>query len=195
MKTKNLIPLIIFLTLIPIVSSICCEKNKECQVSETCQDAACGACRITVYNRSGTVKIPQDDMERVSIYLYTFNISETALDYGTYPYAINCTNNKMCQGPCQIEVMQECEGENEAFYLYIVAIIIFFILVALGYYYTEGVFVMVAGFLATIIGIVIFIYGFPNLTSVFLKNSISVVIWGVGAYLIIAPAMDWFESW
>jgi len=187
--------IILMVLLIPIVYGICCEKGKKCIISETCQDAACGNCSITVYNRSGVIEVPQASMNKISFYTYTFNISEDALNYGTYPYAINCTNNKICQGDCRVEVMQECEGENEEYYLYIITITIFFILVILGYWKREGWFTMIAGILAMIIGIVLFNYGFPNLTNEFLKNAIVVVIWGVGAYLILAPAMELFESW
>jgi len=187
--------ILLMILLIPVVYGICCEKGKKCIISEICQDAACGDCRITVYNRSGTVKIPQDDMEEISSYLYTFNISKDTLDYGTYPYAINCTNNKICQGVCLVEVMQECEGENEEYIFYMVSIGIFFVLVILGWWKTEGIFIMIAGMLAMIIGIALFIYGFPNLTNEFLKNVIVVVIWGTGAYLILVPAMEFFESW
>lgn len=192
---KWLIYTLILLTLIPIIEGICCEKNKNCVIAETCQDAACGDCRITVYNRSGTVKIEQTDMAKTTEYLYTFNASTNLNNYGTYPYTINCSNDRICQGDCHVEVVQECEGENEEFYLYIVALIVFFILLGLGYYFEEGVFIMIDGMLVTIIGIVIFIYGFPNLTNIFLKNSISIVLWGVGAYLILAPAMEFFENW
>lgn len=192
---KWIIILLMVLVAIPIIEAICCEKSKNCVISETCQDAACGNCSITVYNRSGVVEIAQSEMEVITPYTYTFNASTSLSEYGTYPYAINCTNNKICQGPCQVEIKRECEGENEEFYLYIIAIVIFFILVGLGYYYEEGVFVIISGMLAAIIGIVIFIYGFPGLTNTFLKNSMSVIIWGIGAYLILAPAMQFFEEW
>jgi len=191
---KHLIILLMVL-LIPVVYGICCEKGKKCVISETCQDAACGNCSITVYNRTGVIEVPLSGMNRISVYTYTFNISKDVLTYGTYPYAINCTNNKICQGVCQVEVMQECEGENEEFYLYIIALVVFFILVYLGYHYEEGIFVMIAGMLAMIIGITLFIYGFPNLTNTFLRTSIALPFWGVGAYLILAPAMEFFESW
>lgn len=187
---KKLILFLLLILLVPLVSGICCEKGKKCIVSETCQDAACGDCKITVYNRSGVVEIPQDDMVKISEYTYTFNISKDELTYDTYPYTINCTDNKICQGVCQIEVMQECEGENAEYIFYIIAIGIFFLLVILGWWKGDGIFIMIAGMLAMIIGITLFNYGFPNLTNVFLKNSIVAVIWGVGAYLIIAPGME-----
>lgn len=191
---RKLTLLLIFLVLIPSLNAICCEKNKDCVISETCQDAACGNCSIIVYNRSGTTMISRTSMEVVNPYLYTYNASTNLSNYGTYPYAINCTNDKICQGVCQVEVVQECEGENEEFYLYIVSFVIFAILVYLGYHYGIGIFVMIAGMLATIIGIVIYIYGFPNLTNDFLKYSIAIIIWGVGAYFILAPALEYFKE-
>lgn len=192
---KKIMLMLIVLLFIPIIEGICCEKSKDCVISETCQDGNCGNCSIEIYNRTGTLIVEKANMSMVNSYLYTFNATTTLEDYGTYPYVINCTPSKLCQGDCQVEVVQECEGENEEFYLYILSFIIFAILVGLGYYYTEGIFVVIAGMLASIIGIVIYIYGFPNLTSTFLKTSIALVIWGVGAYLILAPAMQFYEDW
>ena len=94
-----------------------------------------------------------------------------------------------------MDVVQECEGVSEEYQLYVVVSIIFFILVGLGYYYEIGEFVMIAGILAMIIGINIFNYGFPHLSNEFLRNAIVMIIWGVGAYLIIAPAIEFFENW
>ena len=186
---------LILLLLIPIINAICCEKNKDCIISETCQDAACGNCSIIVFNRSGTVMIERTNMPDVDPYLYTFNASTNLENYGTYPYAINCTNDKICQGVCQVEVVQECEGENEEFLLYIISFVVFAILVFLGYYYEEGTFTIIAGMLAIIIGIVIYTQGFPNLNNDFLKNSIAIIIWGVGAIVMFFPIMQFYEDW
>jgi len=54
---------------------------------------------------------------------------------------------------------------------------------------------MIGGILAVGIGINISINGFPNLTNAFLKHFASVTTWGIGAYLILAPAMNFFEKW
>lgn len=112
----------------------------------------------------------------------TFNYTS----FGTYTFNYSTGDS----GSIVVE-----EDEEQQYYLYVVVLMIFFILVGLGYWKGEGIFVMMAGMLAMIIGIVIYIYGFPNLTNEFLKNSITVVIWGVGAYLILEPAMDFFERW
>ena len=54
---------------------------------------------------------------------------------------------------------------------------------------------MIAGMLAMIIGINIFINGFPNLTNTFLRNGMATIMWGIGAYLIMLPGMEFFENW
>ena len=192
---KLLIYSLMIIILIPLINAICCERNKNCVIAETCQDAACGNCSIIVYNRSGSTKIARTDMNIVNAYLYTFNASTSLSDYGTYPYAINCSNNKICQGVCQVEVMQECEGENEEYLLYIVAFVVFVVLVGIGYYYEEGWFIIIAGMLAIITGVVIYTQGFPNLNNDFLKNSIAIIIWGVGAIVMFFPIMQFYEDW
>lgn len=117
------------LVMIPLVISICCEKNKDCIIAETCQDASCGNCSITVYNRTGTITIPQNEMIMENYYLYTYNASKNLSKYDTYPYAINCTNDKICKGDCQVEIKQQCgeEGRME------IAIMIFISIVLIGF--------------------------------------------------------------
>jgi len=112
----------------------------------------------------------------------TFNYTS----FGTYSFNYSTGDS----GSIVIE-----EDEMQEVYLYIFSLIIFFILVGIGYAKEIAEFVMIAGILAMIIGIVLIIYGFPNLTSVFLRNSVAVIFWGVGAYLILEPAMDFFERW
>ena len=84
------------------------------------------------------------------------------------------------------------EDKTQEVYLYIFSLIIFFILVGIGYGKEIAEFVMIAGMLAVVIGIALIIYGFPNLTNVFLRNSVAIIFWGVGAYLILEPVMDFF---
>ncbi len=112
MKIKVFISLIIFLIMVQLVQGICCGIRKDCVIVETCQDAACGNCTITIYNGSGTLQIPQSNMQLVTFYTYTYNASTSLNKYGVYPYAINCTNDKICQGVCQVDVKQECEEKE-----------------------------------------------------------------------------------
>jgi len=114
------------------------------------------------------------------------NITFNQTDFDTYTFRYETCDT----GTIVVE-----EDENQQYYLYVVILIIFFILVGLGHYLDEGVFTMMAGILAMIIGINIFTNGFPNLVNDFLRNSITVVIWGIGAYLILKPAMKFYEEW
>lgn len=98
--------------MVQLVYGTCCGIRKDCIIVETCQDAACGNCTITIYNGSGTLEIPQSNMKLVTFYTYTYNASTSLNKYGVYPYAINCTNNKICKGSCQVDVKQECEEKE-----------------------------------------------------------------------------------
>jgi len=110
---KWLIPLIIIMMLIPSATAICCEKNKDCIISETCQEADCGDCGITIYNRDGTININRTNMTKITDYTYIYNISKNLTTYGTFPYSINCTTEKVCQGDCQVEVKADCEEKGK----------------------------------------------------------------------------------
>ncbi len=189
-----IIYLLITIAIIPLATAICCEKNNKCIISETCQDAACGNCSITVYNRTGTEMIPLSLMTRENIYLYTYNTTDILEEYGSYPYAINCTNNKVCRGDCRVEIKTGCEGNFSVFYLYIIGTIIFFILLGLGYYLEEPIFVIISGMLSMVLAINLFINGFPNLTNEFLKNGVVIILAGIGMYLTVMPSMRFFEG-
>ena len=86
------------------------------------------------------------------------------------------------------------EDDNQQFFLYIASFVALLSLVGLGFWKHEGVFIMIAGILSMIIGINIFINGFPNLTNDFLRNGMTLIMWGIGAYLIMLPGMEFFEG-
>lgn len=131
---KWLILTLLAIVLIPIVMGVCCERNRDCIISETCQDAACGNCSITIYNRTGIVEIPLSNMELVTYYTYIFNISKNLTKFGIYPYTINCSNNKVCKGECRVEIKQECgeEGKDNM----ILGISLFLLLFNIGLFVT-----------------------------------------------------------
>jgi len=95
-----------------LATAICCEKNKDCIISETCQDGSCGDCSIAVYEREGILRIPHTDMRNITLYTYIYNATTNLTDYGTYPYSINCTTAEVCQGDCFVELKQECEVQE-----------------------------------------------------------------------------------
>ena len=142
----------------------------------------CTTIGIKFYNRSTLL----DD--RLMLQYSPFSCNQTFNYTGLGTYSFNFSTGD--SGTITLE-----EDDNQQYYLYLVSFIIFFILVGAGYHYDIDEFIMVAGILAMIIGINLFNNSFPNLINDFLKNSIVVVIWGVGAYLILAPAMKFFEEW
>jgi len=144
---------------------------------------ACNTLTTSFYNNGSTLIYTQT----MAVYSpfkcnNTFNHSS----FGTYTFQYGTGDT----GSITVE-----EDEYQQYYLYWVVLIVFSILVIVGHLMEISEFTMIAGILAMIIGLNIFINGFPNLTNVFLKNGITVVIWGVGAYLIIKPAMEFFENW
>ena len=76
------------------------------------------------------------------------------------------------------------EDDNQQFFLYVAAFIALLIFGGIGFWKQDGIMLTIGGMLAMIIGINIFINGFPNLTNTFLRNGITTIVWGVGAYLI-----------
>lgn len=145
-------------------------------------ETACNTLDVSIYNES-TLLYTQT-MAQYNSFKCNVTFNQTAFGTYTFQYGTGDT------GTIVVE-----EDKTQEVYLYIFSLIIFFILVGIGYTKEIAEFVMIAGILAMIIGIVLIIYGFPNLTSIFLRNSVAVIFWGVGAYLILEPAMDFFERW
>lgn len=144
MKKWISIIILIFLT-IPIVYGICCEKNQDCVIAETCPDGGCGNCTIQIYNRIGTINVTTKDMALITDYTYIYNISKNLTNYGIYPYIINCTSNKVCKGDCEIEIKSECEKDDKM----IIAITIFLMIINVGLFLAP---VMVKDFTVSVIG-------------------------------------------
>lgn len=128
---KWIIPLIIILITVQLVSGICCEKGKDCIISETCQEGDCGNCTSIVYNTDGSERIPVNNMTLVTSLTYIYNISKNLTDYGNYPYTISCTNNQICQGDCQVEIKADCgeKGKMETGIIFMLIIINLFIFI------------------------------------------------------------------
>ena len=108
---KLILLTLIMILIVPIVSAICCEKNKDCTILETCQEGDCGICGITIYNKDGTVRIPFQNMTNITALTYSCNLSTNLSDYGNYPYSINCSSLDVCQGDCYVEIKADC-GEK-----------------------------------------------------------------------------------
>ena len=185
---KQIIFLLAFVLLIPLVYAL-----DECKGTILINEIPClvllpytndcTTIAIKFYNNGSTLL---DDRLMSQYSPFSCNQTFNYTSFGTYTFNYSTGDT----GSIVVE-----EDEFQQYYLYLAVLMVFFILVGVGYWKEEGIFVMIAGMLAMVIGINIFINGFPNLTNTFLRNGITTVIWGVGAYLILAPAMEFFENW
>lgn len=146
-------------------------------------ETACNTLTVSVYNNGSTLLYTQT-MAQYNSFKCNSTFNQTSFGTYTFQYGTDDTGTIIVE-----------EDEAQQYYLYVVALIIFFILLWIDYKVEEGIFTMIAGMLAMVIGINLFISGFPNLTNQFLRVSIALPFWGTGAYLILAPAMEFFENW
>ena len=77
------------------------------------------------------------------------------------------------------------EDVNNTYYLYVIAFIVFIILFIMGYWTKDTTFIVIDGMLCVVIAINLLVNGFPSLTNIFLKNSIVIVLIGIGFYLML----------
>ena len=151
-------------------------------LSVNTSETPCNTLDVKVY--TGDISLYNQTMIQHNNFKCNATFNQT--DFGTYTYQFGSGDT----GSIVVE-----EDLNQQYYLYVVVLIIFFILIWIDYKVEDGIFTMIAGMLAMIIGINIFINGFPNLTNTFLRSGITTILWGVGAYLIIIPGMRFFEEW
>ena len=142
----------------------------------------CNTIGLSVYNNA--TLLYTETMGELNKFNCNGTFNQTPI--GTYTFLFGTGDS----GSITIE-----EDENQQYYLYVVALIIFFILLWIDYKIEDGWFTMVAGILAMIVGISLYVSGFPNLVNDFLRVGIALPFWGVGAYLILVPVMKFFEEW
>jgi hypothetical protein len=93
-------------------------------------------------------------------------------------------------------INQRTEGGNEDpyFYFYIAALLVCGVLIWITNDTGSPFFAMFGGILSTIIAVGIIKNMFPNLTNVFLKTSLVIILVGIGFYLILKPITHWLEE-
>lgn len=179
--------LLLFLIIIPFAAAL-----DDCQTVMEPSDVPCLLRSSWTYDSCTRTTI--QIYNSTPILIQSLNYS----DYGTTGLC-NITWNISAAGSYYWNDSQKEGGnitidtDNSQYYLYITAIFLFFILLGIGYYKEEVLFVVMSGMICFAISIYLYNTGFPNLTSIFLKNSISVILFGVGAFLILAPNMEWLE--
>ena len=178
------------LALIPLVSAI-----DECKgtmhnnevpcllLIENSSSNPCSTMTVSIYsNESGLIYTQQMDQYSPFLCNGTFNITT----YGTYTHQYSSKDT----GSIIIE-----EDVDNRYYLYVITLIIFFILFGLGYKLEDPNFIIISGMVAIVMAINLFLNGFPNLVNEFLKNGIVIVLFGIGAYLVLVPSIEQFEAW
>ncbi len=141
---------------------------------------ACNTIQVAFYNDS--IFLNEQTMEEYSP--FSCNATFIHTEFGTYIFNYSTGDS----GSIVIE-----EDVDNRYYLYIVSLIVFFILLGIGYVTEEKFFVILAGMLSCVIAINLFLNGFPGLTNEFLKNGISIIFTGMGFYFMIAPSLEYFE--
>ncbi len=144
---------------------------------------ACNTLITSVYNNGSTLLYTQT----MGIYSpFKCNNTFNQTTFGTYTFQYGTGDT----GSIVIE-----EDRFQQYYLYVAAFIILLSLIGLGFWKHDGTLMTIAGMFAMIIGINIFVNGFPNLTNTFLRNGVTLIMWGIGAYLVMLPGMEFFENW
>ncbi len=182
MNNKTTIGGIIALILIlPLVSSIENCKGTMFQQDIPCllllpvnqTTTPCNTLGVSVFNNGSTLLYTQT----LGIFnSFKCNATFDRTDFGTY------TGQYSTEDTFTIVVE---EDDNQQFFLYVAAFIALAVFIWIGFWKQDGIMLTIAGMFAMIMGINIFVNGFPNLTNTFLRNGITTIVWGVGAYLLV----------
>jgi hypothetical protein len=79
-------------------------------------------------------------------------------------------------------------------YVYISLFIIIASLLFIGYYYENPHILFLDGIFFVVLAIDVFFHGFPQVADVFMTNSISIILAGIGMYYLVAPYLVWFKE-
>ena len=178
---KKLIILFLMILIVPIVYSLDNCKGTMFQQDIPCllllpvnqSVTACNTLDVSVYNNASTLLYTQT----MAVYNpFKCNATFNQTDFGTY------TGQYGTEDTFSIVVE---EDDNQQFFLYVASFIVLSIFIWIGFSKQDGIILIIAGMLAMIMGINIFVNGFPNLTNTFLRNGITTIVWAVGAYLIV----------
>jgi len=202
MKWKILIFIMFLLVFVSIVFA--CKESyyygeDDIEIFDSIEDYGINAnCNLSIYNETDVV-YQNLSMEQYG-FLYNYSLGKTDLPIGTYRAKIECHKSNSDNLNCTDVYLGECnfvviENVDLQYYLYLSAILIFFILLGLSYWLEEPIFAILSGMISIVIAVYLFVEGFPQLSNDFLKNGVVVVLVGIGMYLVIAPSLDWLERW
>ena len=94
-------------------------------------------------------------------------------------------------------LIQRTKGarESDIYYIYSTMLLLFLLLLGIGYYTEDWVFHVIGGLMIIPVCVYLFNNEFLNLTNVFLKNGLIIVLAGIGLYFILHPSMKLWEDW
>ena len=129
----------------------------------------------------------------------TFLYTQTLANYSpfmcnaTFNYSSPSTYNGQYSTGDTFDIIVE-EGYVR-FYVYISLFIILFLLLIMGHLLEQPVMQLLAGMLAPVMAIDIFINGFPSVNNAFLTNSVAIILTGLGFYYLILPSLNFIMEW
>lgn len=188
-KMKKTI-LFIFFLLIPVANAIDVCKDTP-KISTPCmmltpEIARCDKYTYEVFYANVTTEAGGHSITdgNLSVYngnIYYFNFTEAGGDYLI----------RLCDGGTREIIV---DNDDNEFYLYIFSVLAFLGFLGLGYYLKDGTFVILSGMLSIIIAVNLFVNGFPDLTSEFLRDGLVAVMLGLGFYFILNPTIEELEE-
>jgi len=113
-------------------------------------------------------------------------------DYNLTVYAEDATGN-VGNSTVYFRVGYENE-KNTYYYLYFFIFALAVTLLIVGWKIEDPIIVIFSGMLFIVMGVIIWTVGYPSLTNELLKKSISFVLWGVGAYLLVIGSNEIIEE-
>ncbi len=192
---KKIIYILIFLVIIGLTSAA----DDSCQDEVKIQDIPCLA--ITPLLNCGE---NESNFTVDIIFVLDTTINETRnlteVGDGTWSFNFNYTtlgdyNFILCDNTtATLTVISNFSPQDNFLWLYVFLAGGAIVLLIIWRKANEVMFAVLAGFLFTIAGISIIIFGFPNFNNIFLQKSIGIIITMVGAYFVLGPLIEFLEE-
>ena len=187
---KKLITILIFILSIGLVSAL-----DECKGTVNPDEVPCAVllpvnttltnCNtINISFYSNTTLLESHFMTTLNPFMCDGNFTQT--DLGTYAIQYSTGDS----GSITVE-----EQINNRYFLYVISLVVFFIMLGIGYYIQDELFLILAGMLSIVLALNLFVNGFPGLTNTFLQNSMIIVLAGIGFYYVLVPSVELIERW
>lgn len=178
MKTKIIIPIILIFILIFTVNAAdypLCNNPAIPPCSLITPQLTCDTYTYETLDLNGT-SIDSNELTPFNNTQYTLNVT-----YAQGGYSINlCDNSTM--------MLLVGENEQNVYNITLLGFIVMIGLLVLSYAFKNKWFVVVAGMASIVLALHIFNQGLPSLTP-FLQNTLTIILAGIGMYLIIAPML------